>query len=72
MEKQNYTNDIKDLFSEEFLEGKKPTIKEFVNKYKDTIDVEEFIDWGLAFAMLHCNDKKEKMKINETDYSSNN
>ena len=39
------TDRIKQLFLEEFLAGKKPTLKEFAKKYAKTIDVEEFLRW---------------------------
>jgi hypothetical protein len=45
------TDRIKKLFLEEFLAKKKPTLKEFAEKYANTIDVEEFLKWGLMIAM---------------------
>jgi hypothetical protein len=49
---QNDIDTIKDLFSREFLDGKKPTLASYIAKYPEWTD--ELTDFILSFAMLHA------------------
>ena len=51
---ENKTNDIKDQFVQDYYDGKKPTLVQYLSLYSGDMDVDEFLDWGLAFAMLHA------------------
>lgn len=45
------TNNLKDQFIADMYDGLKPTIVDYIQRYPE-MDIDEFIDWGLAFAML--------------------
>lgn len=51
MEIENITNKIKDQFVREYYDGLKPTVRQYVMRYPH-IDTEEFIAFGMAFAMI--------------------
>jgi hypothetical protein len=58
---ENKTNDIKDQFVQDYYDGKNPTLVQYLNLYQNEIDIEEFLDWGLAFAMLHAQEAYKKI-----------
>jgi hypothetical protein len=51
MEIENITNKIKDQFIQEYSAGRKPTVRQYVEQYPH-IDIDEFIAFGMAFAMI--------------------
>jgi hypothetical protein len=76
---ENKTNDIKDQFIQDYYDGKKSTLTQYLSSHSDDIDTEEFLDWGLAFAMLHAQEtyirnmtvKKLREKLSDLDWCDN-
>jgi len=65
VDKLNYTHVVKRLFLRDYFSGKKPTIVDYIEKYRIVLDVDDFINWGLEFAFLAISSVYKTMEENK-------
>jgi len=68
VDKLNYTHVVKRLFLRDYFSGKKPTILDYIEKYRIVLDVDDFINWGLEFAFLAISSVYKTMDLDKLPY----
>ena len=65
METLNYTHIVKRLFVKDYFSGKKPTIVDYIEKYRIVLDIDDFVNWGIQFAFFAVSSVYKSMEDNK-------
>ena len=65
METLNYTYVVKRLFVKDYFSGKKPTIVDYIEKYRIVLDIDDFVNWGIQFAFFAVSSVYKSMEDNK-------